>query len=105
MIIFLKWTSITLLVEAVIADGVCTYNCPDLFPPGHRNIGDGCWAIGGEASGAYITHLETSFVVPQKPDDVQGLRVINPALDNTVSTRLLLPPIRAHFDIRPNRKQ
>lgn len=76
---------ITLLLRVVVADDACEPTCPDPFPPGHRHIGDAWWAIGDEASGAYIAQLTTDLVVPQKPDGIEGLRILNPALDNTVS--------------------
>ena len=77
--------SLTLLLGATVADDSCEPNCPDPFPPGHQNIGDAWWAIGSAASGAYITSLTTTLVVPEKPDGVKGLRMINAAFDNTVS--------------------
>ena len=93
----LSTTSLTLLLRAIVADDrPCEPNCPDPFPPGHRNIGDAWWAIGNEASGAYITNLTTTLEVPAKPDGVMGLRVINPALNNAVSIELLHLP---HYEI------
>ena len=80
---------LTSLLRVVVADGPCEPNCPDPFPPGHRNIGDAWFAIGGDGAGAYITDLTTTLEVPPKPDGVTGLRIINSALDNSVSTRLL----------------
>ncbi|KAL8786597.1 MAG: hypothetical protein Q9195_008154 [Heterodermia aff. obscurata] len=74
---------LTLLIRNVGADGPCEPDCPDPFPPGHGNIGDAWWAIGEEASGAYIASLTTTLEVPPKPDGVMGLRLINSAFDNS----------------------
>ncbi|KAI4218654.1 MAG: hypothetical protein LQ349_008625 [Xanthoria aureola] len=76
-------TCFNLLSRVILADDVCRSDCPDPFPPGHQSIGDAWWAIGNEASGAYITDITTTLEVPPKPDGVKGLRLINSALDNS----------------------
>ena len=93
----LSTTYLTLLLRAIVAEKPCKLACPDPFPPGHRNIGNAWWAIGNEASGAYITDLTTTLEVPAKPDGVMGLRVINSAMDNSVSIGLLHLP--HHYDV------
>ena len=75
----------TLLFRVIVADQPCEPDCPDPFPPGHQEIGDAWWAIGSEASGAWITDLTTTLEVPAKPKGVKGLRAINSAFDNSVS--------------------
>ena len=94
---------LTLFLSTIVADDPpCEPNCPDPFPPGHKNIGDAWWAIGDEASGAYITNLVTTLEVPPKPDGVTGLRMINSALDNSVSSRLLRFPHNAVSNLPKN---
>lgn len=84
-------TCFNLLSRVILADDVCRSDCPDPFPPGHQSIGDAWWAIGNEASGAYITDITTTLEVPPKPDGVKGLRLINSALDNSVSIWIAVP--------------
>ena len=94
---------LTLLLRnlpAVAGERTCEPNCPDPFPPGHKNIGNAWWAIGDQISGVYITNLVTTLVVPRKPDGVTGLRLINSAFDNSVSFGLLRLLHRVVFSLR-----
>lgn len=68
----LGMTCFNLLPRVILAGDVCQSDCPDPFPPGHHYIGDAWWAIGNEASGAYITDITTTLEVPPKPDGVKG---------------------------------
>ena len=90
---------LNLLLRTVVAGKPCEPNCPDPFPPGHKNIGDAWWAIGDQTSGAYITNLVTTLEVPRKPDGVAGLRLINSAFDNSVSFGLLRLSHRVVFNL------
>lgn len=82
-------TYLILLLRAVMGDIACHPDCADIFPPGHKNTGDAWWALGDDASGAFITSLTTTLIVPPKPDGVVGPRLINPGLDSSVSIGLL----------------
>ena len=94
------FTLLLRIVPAVADERTCEPDCPDPFPPGHKNIGNAWWAIGDQTSGAYITNLVTTLVVPQKPDGVTGLRLINSAFDNSVSFGLLHLSHRVVFNLR-----
>ena len=87
--------SMAMLLPVLMADDPCDPNCPDPFPPDYRDKGDCWWAIGSAASGAHMRFLATILEVPQKPNGVEGLRMINTAWDNSVSSSFLgLPHYR-----------
>ena len=73
------------IFNVIAANPWCLPGCADGFPPGQKNIGDAWLAIGNGDRSVSIANLTTTLEVPSKPDDIVGLRTINPALDNSVS--------------------
>ena len=76
-----------LLTIAALADQPCKVaGCSGGFPPGHQHMGTSWWAIGKESYQATILNFAATLHVPDAPVDTGGVIVINPAMENTVST-------------------
>ena len=57
--------------------------CPGAYPPGHSSLGSSWFSIGRSSSP--IISLTAKLSLPRPPQDIQGVLVINPSLENTVS--------------------
>lgn len=76
----------TLLCTVASADRICRMNgfgCSTPFPPGHKYMGPGWWAVGTEDKGTYIKSVSTLLQIPDLPQGVNGIMAINPAMENT----------------------
>lgn len=85
----------TMIFTLAVADRMCHMNefgCATPFPPGHQNMGPGWWAVGTWDFGTYIKSVQTLLQVPDLPQGVDGIMVINPAMENTVCAVSTLPP-------------
>lgn len=80
----LLWS--TLLCNIAKADRFCrmiNFGCSTPFPPGHKYMGPGWWAVGTEDVGTYIKSVSTLLQVPDVPQGINGIMAINPAMENT----------------------
>ena len=62
-------------------------------------MGQSYFAIGDPKSGATIQKISTTLQLPTAPDDINGIRAINPALENAVREprRIAIVPL-GHLD-------